>query len=83
MADDRFRVIDPGRLMLGEEELLAGPLPELDSMCRILNACDPPDENVVLLLRALIAGTRDCSFGPGTRLLSDGTPLKMLGKGKP
>jgi hypothetical protein len=74
--DDKYRV-DDNRLMRLGEELLAGPLLQLEMFARVLNAADPDDGRVPATVRALIMTTRDCSFAPGARLLADGTPLRM------
>jgi hypothetical protein len=65
------------------EELLAGPLLQLEMFARVLNAADPDDSRVPATVRALIQMTRDCSFAPGARLLADGTPLRLTTKQKP
>jgi hypothetical protein len=70
-------VVADNRLMRLGEELLAGPLLQLEQFCRVLNAADPDDMRVPATVRALIQMTRDCSFAPGARLLADGTPLRM------
>lgn len=70
--------VDDNRLMRIGEELLAGPLLQLEMFERVLNAADPDDSRVPATLRALIMMTRDCSFAPGARLLADGTPLRMV-----
>lgn len=70
--------VDDNRLMRIGEELLAGPLLQLEMFGRVLNAADPDDSRVPATLRALIMMTRDCSFAPGARLLADGTPLRMV-----
>lgn len=69
-----------GRLMLGAEELLSGPVPEVQHMAHVLNAANPADDRIALTVRALIHGTRDCSFACGSRLMSDGTPVVRLTK---
>jgi hypothetical protein len=70
--------VDDNRLMRLGEELLAGPLLQLEMFRNVLNAADPDDMRVPATVRALIATTRDCSFSPGARLLADGTPLRMI-----
>jgi hypothetical protein len=69
--------VDNNRLMRLGEELLAGPLLQLEMFARVLNAADPDDARVPATVRALISTTRDCSFAVGARLLADGTPLRM------
>jgi hypothetical protein len=69
--------ISQNRLLLSDEELLAGPLFQLEQFARVLNAARPADENLAPTLRALIGMTRDCSFAPGPRLLADGTPMRI------
>lgn len=78
---DKYRV-DDNRLFRNGEELLAGPLYQLELFRNVLNAADPDDGRVPQTLRALIQMTRDCSFSPGARLLADGTPLKLITKQK-
>jgi hypothetical protein len=65
------------------EELLAGPLFQLEQFAAVLNAAKPRDPDIAPTLRALIAMTRDCSFAPGERLLGDGTPLRLTTPQKP
>lgn len=77
ISADKYRV-DANRLMRNGEELLAGPLLQLEMFARVLNAADPDDGRVPATVRALIMMTRDCSFAPGARLLADGTPLRMI-----
>jgi hypothetical protein len=72
----RYR-IENNRLMLAEEELLSGPLFQLEHFTRVLNLVKPEPSDIAPLLRILIRATRDCSFAVGPRLLSDGTPLRM------
>lgn len=70
--------IDKNCLFFRDEELLSGPLLQLEQFCRVLNAARPKPDDLSSTLRALIGMTRDCSFAPGERLLSDGTPLRMI-----
>ena len=65
------------------EELLAGPLFQLEQFAAVLCAAKPRDPDLAATLRALIAMTRDCSFAPGERLLGDGTPLRLTTPQKP
>jgi hypothetical protein len=62
------------------EYLLGGPLSELCQIATVLNAADPPDDKLAGVLRACLGMTRDCSFAPGERLLTDGTPMNDLRK---
>lgn len=71
-----YRVRDNG-LWFRQEELLNGPLFQIEQFCRVLNAARPKPDDLAATLRALIGMTRDCSFAPGERLLNDGTPLRM------
>lgn len=64
--------------MFGEEELLSGPLFQIEGFAAVLNAARPKEADLSATLRALIGGTRNCSFAVGPRLLADGTPLKMI-----
>jgi hypothetical protein len=75
--------IESNRLMHGGEELLAGPLFQLEQFVAVLNAAKPRDPDIAPTLRALVAMTRDCSFAAGPRLLADGTPLKLVTPQKP
>jgi hypothetical protein len=70
--------IDNNCLFFRDEELLNGPLFQLEQFCRVLNAARPKPDDIAATLRALIGMTRDCSFAPGERLLSDGTPLRIF-----
>lgn len=72
-----YRVRD-NRLWYRDEELLAGPLLQIEQFCRVLNAARPKPDDLAATLRALIGMTRDCSFAPGARLLSDGTPMRII-----
>jgi hypothetical protein len=72
-----YRVRD-NCLFARDEELLSGPLLQLEMMCRVLNAAKPRDADLAATVRALIGMTRDCSFAPGERLLRDGTPLRIV-----
>jgi hypothetical protein len=69
--------VERNRLMLGDEELLGGPLFQLEQFVAVLNAAKPRDPDIAPTIRALIGTTRDCSFSPGERLLGDGTPLRL------
>jgi hypothetical protein len=71
-----YRVRD-NRLWFRDEELLNGPLFQIEQFCAVLNAARPKPDDIAATLRALISMTRDCSFAPGERLLGDGTPLRM------
>lgn len=71
-----YRVRD-NRLYFRDEELLGGPLFQIEQFCAVLNAARPKPDDIAASLRALISMTRDCSFAPGERLLGDGTPLRM------
>jgi hypothetical protein len=64
--------------MFGDEELLAGPLFQLELFANVLSAAKPRDPDLGPTIRALIAMTRDCSFAAGPRLLADGTPLRLV-----
>lgn len=81
MRPEKYRV-DSNRLMRNGEELLAGPIFQLEMFARVLNAADPDDAAVPQTVRALISMTRDCSFAPGARLLADGTPLRLTQRQK-
>lgn len=70
--------IDDNRLMFRDEELLSGPLFQIEQFCRVLNAARPKPDDIAASLRALISMTRDCSFAPGERLLGDGSPMRMV-----
>lgn len=72
-----YRVRD-NALWFRDEELLAGPLLQLEMFARVLNAAKPRDPDLAPTLRALIGMTRDCSFATGPRLLSDGTPMRIV-----
>lgn len=65
-------------LTLRGEELIHGPLRQLEWFRDVLNAAKPRDPDLAPTLRALIKMTRDCSFGPGERLLADGTPMRII-----
>jgi hypothetical protein len=71
------------RLMFRSEELLEGPLLQLEMFARVLNASRPKDYDLAPTLRALIGMTRDCSFAMGERLLHDGTPIRMVTRQTP
>lgn len=75
--------VEANRLMLDGEELLAGPLLQLEHFAAVLNLAKPTDPDLAALLRILIRTTRDCSFACGPRLLADGTPLKLTTPQKP
>lgn len=75
-APGPYRVAD-NRIWLGDEELLAGPLTQLEHFTRVLNYVAPEDPDIAALLRILIRTTRDCSYAVGPRLLADGTPLRL------
>jgi hypothetical protein len=77
-----YRVVS-NRLMLHDEELLAGPLLQLEHFAAVLNIAKPMDEDIAPLLRILIRTTRACSFAVGPRMLADGTPLRITTPGKP
>lgn len=72
-----YRVED-NRLWFRTEELLGGPLLQLEWFRDVLNASRPKPDDIAPTLRALISMTRDCSFAPGERLLGDGTPLRIV-----
>lgn len=76
-APGPYRVAD-NKLWLKDEELLGGPLLQLEWFRNVLNACRPKSDDIAPTLRALIGMTRDCSFAPGERLLSDGTPMRII-----
>jgi hypothetical protein len=63
--------------MYRDEELLSGPLFQLEQFAAVLSAAKPREPDIAATLRALIGMTRDCSFAPGERLLADGTPLRI------
>lgn len=77
----RFAV-EQDRLLAGDEVLLCGPVDHVIHFCDVLNSADPAEERVAPALRALLRGTRGVSFAPGQRLLSDGTPLNVLKRGR-
>jgi hypothetical protein len=76
----RYHVENFNLLSEDGEYLLGGPLSELCQICTVLNAADPPDDKLAGVLRACLGMTKDCSFAPGERLMSDGTPLNDLRK---
>jgi hypothetical protein len=73
---DKYRVAE-NRLYRNGEELLAGPLLQLEMFRNVLAAADPDDLRVPGTVRALISMTRDCRFDLGARLLADGAPLRL------
>lgn len=75
-APGPYRVAE-NSIWLGDEELLAGPLTQLEHFCRVLNYVAPENPDIAPLLRILIRTTRDCSYAVGPRMLADGTPLRM------
>jgi hypothetical protein len=70
--------VEQNRLMVGEEELLSGPLLQLEHFAAVLNLVQPEDDDIAPLLRILFSTTPDCSYAVGPRLLADGTPLRMI-----
>lgn len=76
-----YRIAD-NRLYFRDEELLSGPLFQIEQFCRVLNAARPKPDDLAPTLRALVSMTRDCSFAPGERLLGDGTPMRLITKQK-
>lgn len=70
--------VENNRLMLGDEELLSGPLLQLEHFATVLNLVKPEDDDIAPLLRMLFRTTPDCSYAVGPRLLADGTPLRMI-----
>lgn len=75
--------ISDNRLWYRDEELLAGPLFQIEHFAKALNLVRPRDSDLAPLLRILIRTTRDCSFAPGARLLADGTPMRIVTPQKP
>jgi hypothetical protein len=81
-APGPYRVAE-NSLWLGDEELIKGPLTQLEHFCRVLDYVAPEDPDIAPLLRILIRTTRDCSYAAGPRLLADGTPLRVGTPQKP
>lgn len=79
MSAERYRV-DARRLLRGDEVLLSGNEFELRRFAGVLNAANPSDARVASTLRMLFAMVPEFSFGPGKRLLSDGTPMVHVGR---
>lgn len=74
--------VEACRLLLRDEILLSGNEFELRRFAGVLNAAIPADDRIAPTLRALFSMTPEFSFGPGARLLSDGTPTRALGIGR-
>lgn len=81
-APGPYRVAD-NRIWLNDEELICGPLTQIEHFARVLNYVGPEDPDIAPLLRILIRTTRDCSYAVGGRLLADGTPLRLTTPQKP
>lgn len=75
-AHGPYRVAD-NHLCHRGEDLLGGPLFQLEQFAAVLNAAKPREPDIGPTVRALIGMTRDCSFSPGARLLSDGLPVRV------
>lgn len=71
-----YRVVE-NRLCFRGEDLLGGPLLQLEMMAAVLNAAKPRDVDLGPTLRALIGMTRGCKFLMGERLLGLGMPLSF------
>lgn len=78
-ADAPYRA-ERGRLLFGGEELLVGDPMLVALFAGVLNAADPADARIAPTLRQLFTLVPDYSFGPGARLLSDGTPMVHVGR---
>lgn len=72
--------VDAHRLLRRDELLLSGNDFELRRFAAVLNAANPADDRIAPTLRALFAMTPAFSFGPGERLLGDGTPMVHVGR---
>lgn len=72
--------VDQHRLLRRNEVLLSGNEFELRRFAAVLNAANPVDGRIAPTLRALFAMTPEFSFGPGERLLADGTPMVHVGR---
>lgn len=72
--------VEGARLFQRDELLLSGNEFELRRFAAVLNAANPADARVAPTLRALFAMTPEFSFGPGERLLGDGTPTRHVGR---
>jgi hypothetical protein len=72
--------VENHRLLRGTEVLLSGNEFELRRFAAVLNAADPEGTRIAPTLRALFAMVPEFSFGPGDRLLSDGTPMALVGR---
>lgn len=72
--------VEACRLFRRDELLLSGNEFELRRFAAVLNAANPADARIAPTLRRLFAMTPEFSFGPGERLLSDGTPMVHVGR---
>jgi hypothetical protein len=72
--------VESCRLFRRDELLLSGNDFELRRFAAVLNAANPADARVAPTLRQLFKLVPEFSFGPGPRLLNDGTPMVHVGR---